>query len=344
MIIPKFLPQGGTIGITAPSFGCVSEPYASAFGNALRTFQNMGYRVRTTPDCFMNDGIGISTDPKECAREFMSLYADNDVDFILSAGGGELMCETLGHVDFERLSAARPKFFAGYSDNTNLTFTIPTLLDTAAIYCPCAPSFGMKPWHPSLTQDMELFMGARSEVSGFPDYELESLKTEENPLAPYNCTEEKVLTLFAGESRKREVSMRGRLLGGCLDILTLLCGTRFDKVRDFNARYKDDGVIWFLEACDLNVLSIRRSLWQLKQAGWFESAAGFIIGRPLNGNPVMGLDAHGAALGVLGGFGLPVIFDADLGHLPPVVPMVCGALSEVSADTENLTIRYDFSR
>ncbi|MGI5989158.1 MAG: S66 family peptidase [Lachnospiraceae bacterium] len=344
MKIPGFLPQGGTIGITAPSFGCVMEPYASAFGNALRNFQDMGYRVRTTPDCFMDDGIGISTDPKECASEFMSLYADNDVDFIISAGGGELMCETLGYIDFDRLADAKPKFFAGYSDNTNLTFTMPTILDTAAIYCPCAPSFGMKPWHPSLTQDMELFTGARSEVSGFPDYEKVSLKTEENPLAPYNCTEKKVLTLFEGGSKKREAGMRGRLLGGCLDILTILCGTKYDKVREFNERYKNDGIIWFLEACDLNVLDIRRTFWQLRKAGWFERAAGFIIGRPLSGEPVMGLDAHGAVLGEIEDLGLPVILDADLGHLPPVVPIVSGAFAEVHADADNIRIRYDFSR
>jgi muramoyltetrapeptide carboxypeptidase LdcA involved in peptidoglycan recycling len=344
MKIPDFLPKGGTIGVTAPSFGCVSEPYASAFGNALRVFQDMGYRVRTTPDCFMDDGIGISTDPKECAREFMSLYTDSSVDIILSAGGGELMCGTLSNVDFDRLAEAKPKFFAGYSDNTNLTFTLPTILDTASIYCPCAPSFGMKPWHESIRQDMELFCGGRTTVSGFAAYETQSLKTEDNPLAPYNCTEKKVLTLCKGGKAVRETAMEGRLLGGCLDILTILCGTKYDKVQEFNSRYGGEGIVWFLEACDLNPLAIRRSLWQMREAGWFEAASGFVFGRPLNGAAVMGLDAHEAALGVIRDLGKLVIFDADLGHLPPAVPFVTGAWGRICADTENFSIQYDFCR
>lgn len=344
MIIPDFLPKGGTIGVTAPSFGCVSEPYASAFGNALRVFQTSGYRVKTTPDCFMDDGTGISTEPEECAREFMSLYADSGVDFILSAGGGELMCETLGNIDFERIAQAKPKFFAGYSDNTNLTFTLPTILDTASIYCPCAPSFGMEPWHDSIRQDMELFGGERTTVSGFPTYETQSLKSEENPLAPYNCTEKKILTLYEGSGKRRSVTMEGRLLGGCLDILTILCGTKYDRVAEFNRRYGSEGIVWFLEACDLNPLAIRRSLWQMREAGWFEAASGFIFGRPLNGAEVMGLGAHEAALGVIRKSGKPVIFDADLGHVPPAVPLVTGAFAQVSADTDNFCIRYDFDR
>ena len=36
MKIPDFLPKGGTIGVTAPSFGCVGEPYAKPlFGGTL---------------------------------------------------------------------------------------------------------------------------------------------------------------------------------------------------------------------------------------------------------------------------------------------------------------------
>ena len=51
------------------------------------------------------------------------------------------------------------------------------------------------------------------------------------------------------------------------DCLVTLCGTRFDKVDAFNEKYREDGVIWFIESCDLNVMSICRALWQLEHAG-----------------------------------------------------------------------------
>lgn len=39
----KFLPENGTIGFVAPSFGCNIEPYKSAFNSALGKFESMGY-------------------------------------------------------------------------------------------------------------------------------------------------------------------------------------------------------------------------------------------------------------------------------------------------------------
>lgn len=43
MRYPKFLPEKGTIGFVAPSFGCATEPYYTAFLNAQKKFQKMGY-------------------------------------------------------------------------------------------------------------------------------------------------------------------------------------------------------------------------------------------------------------------------------------------------------------
>ena len=84
-----------------------------------------------------------------------------------------------------------------------------------------------------------------------------------------------------------------------MDCLVNLTGTRFDKTKDFIERYKEDGIIWFLEACDLNVFSIRRAMWQMEQAGWFEHVKAFLIGRPLCfGQDMMGLDPYQAVLPV----------------------------------------------
>jgi muramoyltetrapeptide carboxypeptidase LdcA involved in peptidoglycan recycling len=70
------------------------------------------------------------------------------------------------------------------------------------------------------------------------------------------------------------VQLEGRLVGGCMDCLVNLLGTRFDRVQDFNERYKEEGIIWFMESCDLNVMAIRRAIWQMKNAGWFSYVKG----------------------------------------------------------------------
>ena len=52
MRYPKFLPEKGTIGFVAPSFGCATEPYYTAFLNAQKKFQKMGYGLDLGPNCY----------------------------------------------------------------------------------------------------------------------------------------------------------------------------------------------------------------------------------------------------------------------------------------------------
>ena len=139
------------------------------------------------------------------------------------------------------------------------------------------------------------------------------------------------------------IRMKGRLLGGCMDCLQNLIGTPYDRVKAFNEAYGKDGIIWFLESCDLNVFDIRRAMWQMDQAGWFSNTAGFLIGRPLCfGEEMMGMDQYRAILSTAEKYKVPVIMDADLGHLPPAMPIVNGALAEITYEEKQLSICYEY--
>ena len=159
MRYPQFLKEGGCVGFAAPSFGCNIEPYRSAFDHALEVMRAKGYSVHPGPNAYEGEGIGISNTPRLCAAELTEAYLSEDSDVLISCGGGELMCEILDYVDFNRIREAVPKWFMGYSDNTNMTFLLTTLCDTAAIYGPCAPAFGMEPWHPAISDAWELLHG-----------------------------------------------------------------------------------------------------------------------------------------------------------------------------------------
>ena len=335
----KFLQEGGTIGFVAPAFGCNREPYLSGFEHAQEIWQEAGYQLQIGPNAYEGCGIGISNTPEKCAREFNEYYISPENDVLISCGGGEMMCEILEYVDFESIAKAEPKWFMGYSDNTNLTFLLATLCDTASIYGPCAATFGMEPWHENLYMAYELLTGQSNEVHGFDLWECESLKDEENPLAPYNVTEEKILVSYPEDQELYEMS--GRLLGGCLDCLANLSGTEFDHVEEFNERYKEDGVIWFMEACDLNVFGIRRALWQLEHTGWFRYTKGFLFGRPYNGDDLFGLDEYDAVLAILAHYQVPIIMDVDLGHLPPAMPLICGSYAHVYVKENDIAIEME---
>ena len=340
MRYPQYLSTGGTIGFPAPSFGCATEPYSTAFDHALEKFQSSGFRIFPGSNARMDRGIGISNDPESCAREFMDMYLSGDTDCLISCGGGELMCEILPYMDFGKLAQATPKWFMGYSDNTNLTFLLATFADTASVYGPCAASFGIEPWHASLNDAIEILTGQRKSVSSYGLWEKESLKDAEHPLVPYNLTVKLAMQCFLGREPAESVQFQGRLLGGCLDILVCHVGTRFDRVREFVKRYKEDGIIWFLEACDLNVFSIRRAMWQLEEAGWFQHVKGFLIGRSANGEPMMNLDNLNAFLEVAGRKNVPVVLDVDLGHKAPMMPLVVGSMADVSVKgSDELTVK-----
>ena len=349
MRYPKDLQAGGQIGFPAPSCGNGYEPYLSAFNNGLRKFEKLGYKVNPGPNAYKQDGIGISTIPEDCGKELTDMYLDRANDVLISCAGGELMCEILEYVDFEQIKTADPKWYMGFSDNTNMTYLMATICDTASIYGPCAGSFGQEPWHDAIWDALHLLTGEKRTMNSYGLWEKESLKNEEQPLEPYNVTEPLEMKVYQNgelvmdpEATGTKVQMEGRLLGGCMDCLVNLLGTEFDHTKNFIEKYKEDGILWFLEACDLNVFSIRRAMWQMEKAGWFKYVKGFMFGRPANGDFVWTLDRYQAVLKVASEYNVPVIMDMDIGHMSPMMPLVVGSMAKVELNGNSVSIAMEY--
>ncbi len=349
MRFPEHIAPGQVIGVTAPSFGATTEPYISRFDFAIKKFAEAGYRIKAGATCRMSDGLGISTSPERAARELEEFYLDDGCQALISCGGGELMCETVGHIDFRKLGEARPKWFMGYSDNTNFIFPMATIAGVAGIYGPTFTGFG-KPWEQAETDALALLEGKASVLRGYPKFqspEADSQAAATNPFAPYLLDSEKTLRSFVSRDgslvpadREEEITASGILLGGCLDVLANLCGTRMDNMEEFNKA--NGAVAWVLESCDANPMEIRRQVWHLDNAGWFDNASVFVIGRPLSSwnRSMMGVDQYNAVTDILAYHGVPVIMDADVGHISPAVPLVIGAQTRVSARGDGLEFRW----
>lgn len=336
-----FIKPGDSLGYIAPSFGCSIDPYKTCFNNALRKWEGSGYKTLLGPNAYAGEGCGISNTPERCAEEFTSFYLSADSSALLSVGGGELMCEILPFIDLEKIKAADPKWFMGYSDNTNLTYILTTVCDVASIYGPCAQSFGMEPVHKYLLDAKALLEGKKLSFKGYDKFEKESLKSPDNPLAPVNATEPRKITLFDGEKiTEDKIRFEGRLIGGCLDCLVTLTGTKFDKTLDFIERYKDDKIVWFIESCELNPFEIRRALWQMRNAGWFENCAGVLIGRAGGECDFDGYDHIAAYIDGLKDLNVPLILDIDLGHVAPQIPVISGAIGKIYAKGQDMEVTY----
>ena len=91
-------------------------------------------------------------------------------------------------------------------------------------------------------------------------------------------------------------------------------------------------------------MSIRRALWSMEQAGYFRHVKGFVIGRPLHyTEEAFGLDRYTAVTSVLEKYGVPIVMDMDLGHLPPAMPLVNGAMAAVSMERDKVQIQMKFA-
>ena len=336
MKYPKFINSKSKISFIAPSLGAAIEPYKTRVIDAKKVLESLGHTVEYGPNTF-GSFKALSATKQDCANEVNHYFSDKDTEAIISVGGGELMYEVMSQVDFENIKN-NSKWFMGFSDNTNLTFLITTLCDIASIYGPCAAQFGVSPWENSTLDAYKLLTNQTLTINSYDFYEKESLRSEENIFARYNLTEPSIKV----KRPNQDLKFSGRLLGGCLDILTLFPGTKFDKVSEFIDKYQNDGIIWYLEACDLNVMGIRRAFDFLDNAGWFRNVKGFIIGRPLNGyEEIFGIDRFEAVEEVVKKYNVPIIFDMDLGHVAESVPLINGSFATVEAIGNNVKIQME---
>ena len=332
---PRYLKDGDAIELVAPSFGCTTEPYLTRLLASIKRLKKEGYRIKEGRNIYLSEGIVASSTAENRAKEFMDAYLSEDSSLILSVGGGELMVEMLPYIDFDALAKSTPKWFMGFSDNANLTFLLPILAGVKTIYGPNAPSFFEKPYRLAQLDALRLLKGEK-ETKGYPKFFGKSSKDWPALYKP-RANREKVIKAI-----NYDKPVEGLLLGGCLDVIRGLCGTKLDKVREFVS--KQESVIWFFEACDLSPLDIRRALFQLDEAEWFNNAKMFLFGRHLcenwPNNEFMGINPHTATSLLLEDRGLPLLLDIDLGHIGPSMPIIEGAYAKVEYKDNNIFISY----
>lgn len=340
MIFPQVLTKGSKIGVTATSAGCSSDADFSALYSAIRQFNDKGYPVVVTNNV-QNCQKGRSSDGPTRAKELMQLFENRDIRAIIAAHGGDFLVEMLPSLDFEKIQR-NPKWVQGYSDTTGLTFTLTTNLDLATIYSYNFSTFGMQPWHKSLSDCLKLLEGEEMIQESF-DYYQDHYVQKVTGLEEFVLEKEVKWRNLppATRSNQDEIVLKGRAIGGCLDVILNLIGTRFDNTLEFIHKYKNDKIVWFLESFDLSGEAMVRGLWQLKEAGWFEYASGFIFGRPAMFRTDTDTSYEEAVQSVLGELDLPIILEADIGHKPPQCAMINGALTEISSRGGKGSIKFD---
>lgn len=333
MIYPEFLKEHDIIGVTAPSDGITDEVKLKRLDNAIKNFEEKGFNIKETPNvrCSVK---GRSSSSKERAEELESLYKDDNVKTIITSGGGDFLLEMLSEVDFNAIKD-NPKWLQGYSDPTGLLFTITTNLDIATVYSDNFKTFGMEPWHKSLENNLEILKGNIIEQTSFSKYEED--KKLITGLEPFNLTKK---VYWKNLNNEEVINIKGRMIGGCLDLITELFGTRFDKTKDFLEKYKDDGIIWYFDVCELSSESLIRTLWKLKDNGYFKYTKGILFSRVYACNSYYDITYEEAIYESLKDLNIPIIINADIGHVSPRMTIINGAIATITSSKGKGKIKF----
>ena len=335
MIYPEFLKEGDLISVPAPSDGAKCEQDINRYNNAKIYLENRGYKINISKNVF-NSINGRSADALTRANELNKMFEDES-KILMCATGGEFLVETLPYIDFSKIKN-NPKWVVGFSDPTGLLFTLTTKYDIATIYGNNFRSYGAEEIHSSLEDNLCILEGNNIIQENYEKYENERFE-KVTGLEGYNLTEKVYWKTLSGKEEK----IKGRIIGGCIDIITELIGTKYDNISNFIEKYKDDGIIWYFDNCELFLEELIRLLWKFDELGYFKYTNGIVWGR--NGVEMTHTyDSMEETLkdsNVLSKLKVPVIYDADISHKGPSMTIINGAIAEITCKDGKGSVKFE---
>lgn len=329
MNYPENLKIGDTIGICAPSGGIAEPEKIEKLELAKKALEEMGYKTIETAHV-RTEKNGRSASAEIRAKEFMELYENKDVKAIIFAAGGDFLCEMLDYLDWEKIKSLPPKWMQGYSDITGINFLFNTILDIPTVYCQTIKDYAMKPLFKNMSDSLEIMSGKEIIQESFEKYEDGwNEDIEVLPTSSYNLNKDVEWKNILGEDK---IQIQGRALGGCLDCVINFIGTKYDNVKNYIEKHREEGIIWFLESFELGTAALFRTLWQMKNAGYFENCNGIIFGRPLFVREDYDITFNETVEQFFKDLHIPVICDADIGHKSPQMAIVNGAILKITSE------------
>lgn len=321
---PAPLRQGDRIGVTAPSAG-VEGAAAERIDFCLAWLREAGYDVVVGEAM---GGLGITSGPaRERASELTAMLCDPAIRCVLPPWGGETAIDLLDLLDWEALAEAEPTWLVGYSDLSTILLPITTRLGWATLHgdnladTPYRPPEGLLGW-------LEVASGPGPHRQRDSGVVADWWHFAEDPRATeWKRVADGGWSLHGADS----LHVTGRLIGGCVETVCNLAGTPYGEVSAFGDAHAEEGLIVYLEAAEDEAATICRHLHGLRLAGWFDQARAILIGRTrASDNPKM--TQREAVLDALAPLRLPIVFDLEIGHVPPHLPLVNGALATVTVD------------
>lgn len=327
---PKPLAPGDLIAITAPSSG-VPAGLHPRLDLALDVLRNRGYRI-VEGECLREQVKNASATRQKRSAELMQFLTDPNIAAVMPPWGGELAVELLDLLDFEGLASASPKWFSGFSDLSTLQLPLLIRSGWASLHGPNLMQLGAA----ELDHTTGATWQALTVAHGQPFMQNASERHERNGIDvvtnPHGARQPNAQTRWKRlDGSTGTMTFRGRLIGGCIDSISRLAGTTYGDVPSFVQSVGADGAVLYLENAELRPCELTRALRGLHLNGWFARLNGILLGRSAAPD-THSSDEFSYVDALQSGFQdiqCPILFDLDIGHVPPQLSLVNGALTEV---------------
>ena len=337
MIRPPKLNKGDTVAAISLSWGgagAIPHRYETGKRQLETTF---GLTVVPTKHA-LKSAEWIAKNPKARAEDLMEALQDSAINGIISTIGGEDSIRTLPYIDLDIIKN-NPKIFLGYSDSTVTHFCFykagVTSLYGTSMMVGFAENGGMFQYDIKDLQQNLFDSAASNEIRpntkgwtserlAWDDPANQAIKRKLNPCEKW--------TFLQGQS-----TVRGTLLGGCIEVLEFLKDTPvWVQPEDWK------GKIMFLETSEVMMKpdNLRWILRNYAASSILHQINGLIVGRPYDNKYKQEYDE--ILLTVIkeeeGLSELPIITGMDFGHTCPIFTLPYGVKAEINCLEKKFSI------
>ncbi len=336
MLKPRMLRPNDKVAVVSLSSGLLGEAnLIHKYEIAKERLENdFGLEVIAMPHALK--GIDyVYHHPEDRAKDLMDAFLDDSIKAIICAIGGNDSIRILPYIDFEVIRT-HPKIFMGYSDSTVSHF----IMQKAGLVSYYGPTIMCE-----FGEYVKMFDYTKEAVEKvlFQDsegYEVKSSSTWSKDFVPWDIQnihlEKKSIPEEHGyELLQGSGVVRGKLLGGCIDVFPMCVGT---KIWPTLEEWKDKILLLETSEEKIEPTLLTEYLRNLGAQGIFEVVKGIIVGKPQEEKFYQEYqEVYKKVLKEFHQENLPILYNINIGHAFPIGILPLGTEIEVNYDCRKIT-------
>jgi len=337
LIKPRRLSRGDTVATVSLSWGGAGDNNLLWRYNLgkKRLEEQFGLKV-VEMEHTLKGSAYLYQHPEKRAEDLMCAFLDPDIKAIFSCIGGDESIRLLPYIDFDVIRK-NPKIFIGYSDST-ITHLMCLKAGISSFYgvsvlAELAENIKIFDYTVSSINKSLFSSLPIGEISASQEWTGERIEwDEENKNIAKKMYKNKGYHFLQGKG-----TVRGRLIGGCIDVLEMAKGTSIWP----ELKYFKDSILFFETSEDTPEPSlIEYWLRNYGSQGILQKVNGIIFGKPYQEKYYS--EYKVSILKVLKELGLdelPVVYNMSFGHNQPMFILPYGSMAEINCEKGSFAIK-----